>query len=43
MPRYGWLYLSPFDAVRRFVDAHPVVSRLPLVKAVIDARLQLRE
>ena len=31
------------DAVRRFVDVHPVVSRLPRVKAVIDARLQLRE
>ena len=30
-------------AVRRFVDVHPVVSRLPRVKAVIDARLQLRE
>ena len=30
-------------AVRRFVDAHPVVSRLPVAKAVIDARLQLRE
>jgi hypothetical protein len=31
------------DAVRRFVDVHPVVSRLPWVKTVIDARLQLRE
>jgi hypothetical protein len=31
------------DAVRRFVGVHPVVSRLPRVKAVIDARLQLRE
>jgi hypothetical protein len=30
-------------AVRRFVDAHPVLSRLPVAKAVIDARLQLRE
>jgi hypothetical protein len=30
-------------AVRRFVDAHPVISRLPVAKAVIDARLQLRE
>ena len=26
------------DAVRRFVDVHPVVSRLPWVKAVIDAQ-----
>jgi hypothetical protein len=34
---------AAIDAVRRFVDAHPVVSRLPRVKAVIDARLQLRE
>jgi hypothetical protein len=30
-------------AVRRFVDSHPVVRRLPVAKAVIDARLQLRE
>jgi len=30
-------------AARRFVDVHPVVSRLPRVKAIIDARLQLRE
>ena len=30
-------------AVRRFVDAHPVVSRLPVAKAVIDARLRLHE
>ena len=29
--------------MRRFVDVHPVISRLPRVKAVIDARLQLRE
>ena len=34
---------AAIDAVRRFVDVHPVVSRLPWVKAVIDARLQLRE
>ena len=34
---------AAIDAVRRFVDVHPVVSRLPRVKAVIDARLQLRE
>jgi hypothetical protein len=34
---------AAIDAVRRFVDVHPVLSRLPLVKAVIDARLQLRE
>ena len=34
---------AAIDAVRRFVDVHPVVSRLPVVKAVIDARLQLRE
>jgi hypothetical protein len=34
---------AAITAVRRFVDVHPVVSRLPRVKAVIDARLQLRE
>ena len=34
---------AAIDAVRRFVDVHPVVRRLPRVKAVIDARLQLRE
>jgi hypothetical protein len=34
---------AAISAVRRFVDAHPVVSRLPVAKAVIDARLQLRE
>ena len=34
---------AAIDAVRRFVDVHPVVSRLPRVMAVIDARLQLRE
>jgi hypothetical protein len=34
---------AAIDAARRFVDVHPVVSRLPRVKAVIDARLQLRE
>ena len=34
---------AAIDAVRRFVDVHPVVARLPWVKAVIDARLQLRE
>jgi hypothetical protein len=34
---------AAIDAVRRLVDVHPVVSRLPRVKAVIDARLQLRE
>lgn len=34
---------AAIDAVRRFVDVHPVVSRLPRFKAVIDARLQLRE
>jgi hypothetical protein len=34
---------AAIDAVRRFVDVHPVVSRLPRVKAVIGARLQLRE
>ena len=34
---------AAIDAVRRFVDVHPVVSRLPWVKTVIDARLQLRE
>jgi len=34
---------AAIDAVRRFVAVHPVVARLPWVKAVIDARLQLRE
>jgi hypothetical protein len=34
---------AAIDAVRRFVDVHPVVGRIPRVKAVIDARLQLRE
>jgi hypothetical protein len=34
---------AAIDAVRRFVDVHPVVSRLPWIKTVIDARLQLRE
>jgi hypothetical protein len=34
---------AAIDALRRFVDVHPVVSRLPWVKTVIDARLQLRE
>jgi hypothetical protein len=34
---------AAIGAVRRFVDAHPVLSRLPLATAVIDARLQLRE
>jgi hypothetical protein len=34
---------AAIDAVRQFVDVHPVVSRLPWVKAVIDARLQLHE
>ncbi|MGA9490547.1 MAG: hypothetical protein WBV80_09895 [Mycobacterium sp.] len=31
------------DGVRRFVDLHPMISRRPRVKAVIEARLQLRE
>lgn len=34
---------AALDAVRRFADAHPFVSRRPRIKAVIDARLQLRE
>jgi hypothetical protein len=34
---------ASIDAVRRFVDVNPVISRLPWVKTVIDARLQLRE
>ena len=34
---------AAIDAVRQFVDVHPVVSRLAWVKAVIDARLQLHE
>ena len=36
-------FKAAIGAVRRFVDAHPVVSRLPVAKAAIDARLQLRE
>jgi hypothetical protein len=31
------------DALRRFVDAHPVISRRPRLRAIIEARLQLRE
>ena len=34
---------AAIGAVRRFIDAHPVIGRSPRVKAVIDARLQLRE
>jgi hypothetical protein len=34
---------AAIGAVRRCVGVDPVVSRLPRVKAVIDARLQLRE
>ena len=34
---------AAIDGVRRFVDVHPAISRRPRLKAVIEARLQLRE
>ena len=34
---------AAIDAVRRFVDSNPMISRHPRRKAVIEARLQLRE
>ena len=34
---------AAIDAVRRFVDHNPVISRRPRCKAIIEARLQLRE
>jgi hypothetical protein len=34
---------AAIDGVRRFVDLHPAISRRPRLKAVIEARLQLRE
>lgn len=34
---------NAIDAVRRFVDNNPMISRYPRRKAVIEARLQLRE
>jgi hypothetical protein len=34
---------AAIDAVRRFVSSNPMISQRPLRKAVIEARLQLRE
>ena len=34
---------AAIDAVRRFVDHHPIINRPPRHKALIEARLQLRE
>ena len=34
---------AAIDAVRRFVDQNPIISRHPRRKAIIEARLQLRE
>lgn len=34
---------AAIDAVRRFVNSNPMISRHPRRKAVIEARLQLRE
>jgi len=34
---------ATIDAVRRFVNSNPMISRRPQCKAVIEARLQLRE
>ena len=34
---------AAIGAVRQFVDVHPVIARIPRLKAIIDARLQLRE
>jgi hypothetical protein len=34
---------AAIDAVRRFVDSNPMITRHPRRKAVIEARLQLRE
>ncbi len=34
---------AAIDAVRRFVDHHPIINRHPRRKAIIEARLQLRE
>jgi hypothetical protein len=34
---------AAIDAVRRFVDHNPVISRRPRRKAIIEARLQLHE
>ena len=34
---------AAIDAVRRFVDHNPMINRYPRRKAIIEARLQLRE
>jgi hypothetical protein len=34
---------AAINAVRRFVDVHPIISRRPRLKAIVEARLQLRE
>lgn len=34
---------AAIDAVRRFIDHNPMISRSPRRKAIIEARLQLRE
>ena len=34
---------AAIGAVRQFIDVHPVIARIPRLKAAIDARLQLRE
>jgi hypothetical protein len=34
---------AAIDAVRRFVEHNPMISRRPRRKAIIEARLQLRE
>jgi hypothetical protein len=34
---------AAIDAVRRFVDDNPMISRRPRRKAIIEARLQLHE
>ncbi len=34
---------AAIDAVRRFVNSNPMISQHPRRKAVIEARLQLRE
>ena len=34
---------AAIDAVRRFVDSNPMITRHPRRKAIVEARLQLRE
>lgn len=34
---------AAIEAVRRFVDHNPMINRRPRRKAIIEARLQLRE